>query len=376
MKQASPLWIRHLEGVVAPLDNIPLWGHTPPFPWKKVEKALKNALELDSLHLVEDKTHVFTREQMLSSLGVDPLLIPLELTPLPGVAFWAMPKSDMEKLSGFFVSLSETGNGFESHALKEGYARFLLLKSLHILNEQQAFGDFTAHVASHTELPLEALCLDLSIQINHQKLWARLICSPELVGQLYAYVPEAPSRPLRRDLRLPLAIELGKTTVSSTTLKKLKIEDLLLLDQCSFDPESGKGTALLTAGGTPLFDLRLKEAEVKILDYAFYQEEPIMSHSSQGEETPEQQESAASETEEGQTETLIAQRHIPLTVVVEAARITLPLEKVLQLKPGNILDFKVGPQLAVTLTVGGAAVARGELVKIGESVGVRILALN
>ncbi len=373
MKEAETLWIRHLEGAITPLLTVPLWGQTPPFPWEKVEKALKEALELETLHLATDKTHLLSRGEQLNGLGTDPLLLPLELTPLQGLAFWAMSKADMEKLSQLLLSPSELFEGFGSELLKEGYARFLLLKALRILNQENAFGEFTAQVGSHTELPEEALCLDLSIEIKKQKLWARLICSEALTNELHAYQPShhLPLEGLRHTLRLPLAIEIGKSALSSGQLKKLKVKDLLLLDSCSFDPAEGKGTAYLTVAETPLFALRLKEGEVKILDYALYQEEPSMAHF---EETPEKEREEGAE--ESGVETLISQRQIPLNVVVEAARLNLALDKVLHLKPGNLLDLKVGPQLTVSLTVGGALIAKGELVKIGETIGVRILALG
>ena len=54
----------------------------------------------------------------------------------------------------------------------------------------------------------------------------------------------------------------------------------------------------------------------------------------------------------------------------------MPLEKVTQLKPGNVLELGLSPEPVIHLTIGGKRVAKGELVRIGEAFGVKILTLG
>jgi flagellar motor switch protein FliN/FliY len=52
------------------------------------------------------------------------------------------------------------------------------------------------------------------------------------------------------------------------------------------------------------------------------------------------------------------------------------LEKLLQLQPGNVLDLNVRPEQGVSVTLNGKRVARAELVKLGDVLGIKILHLG
>ena len=149
---------------------------------------------------------------------------------------------------------------------------------------------------------------------------------------------------------------------------------------------------------TPILRARLKKNSLKILDYAFYYEEeiPMTNEDLPPEEEPSvedfSEEEPLSDSEEemqeesplwsekpssnGSTEKVISTQEIPLTLVVEVDRIRMPLDKLLQLSPGNILELTVRPEQGVHVTVGGKRVARAELVKIGDMLGIKILQLG
>ncbi|MBS0654315.1 MAG: FliM/FliN family flagellar motor switch protein, partial [Verrucomicrobia bacterium] len=67
---------------------------------------------------------------------------------------------------------------------------------------------------------------------------------------------------------------------------------------------------------------------------------------------------------------------IPLSLVVELAQISLSAQKLLELQPGNLLDLEIEPESGVNLVVNGKIVGRGEILKIGESIGVRVLQIG
>lgn len=94
-------------------------------------------------------------------------------------------------------------------------------------------------------------------------------------------------------------------------------------------------------GDTPLLMARMKPEGMKILDFAFYQEE-------------------APNTSE-------------LTLTAETGHILMPLDKLLHLEPGMMIDLPLRPAQGVDITLEGNKVATGELLKLGETSGVRIL---
>ncbi len=69
----------------------------------------------------------------------------------------------------------------------------------------------------------------------------------------------------------------------------------------------------------------------------------------------------------------IAITEIPMTIVVEVARLQISVQKLMQLEAGNLLELNIHPENGVDLVVNGAVIAKGELLKIGDSLGVRIL---
>ena len=67
---------------------------------------------------------------------------------------------------------------------------------------------------------------------------------------------------------------------------------------------------------------------------------------------------------------------IPLLVRVEIARISLTMEKLLQLSPGDFLELGVSTSDPVYLNVNGQRVGIGELLQLEDRVGVRIVSID
>jgi type III secretion system YscQ/HrcQ family protein len=63
---------------------------------------------------------------------------------------------------------------------------------------------------------------------------------------------------------------------------------------------------------------------------------------------------------------------VPVTLTVELGRINLPLSRLADLKPGDVLELGRHPREPVELTSGGRLVARGELVQVDTELGVRV----
>jgi flagellar motor switch protein FliN/FliY len=66
---------------------------------------------------------------------------------------------------------------------------------------------------------------------------------------------------------------------------------------------------------------------------------------------------------------------IAMPVVVEVGRIQLTVKQLLEMQPGNTLELNVHPESGVDLVVNGTCIAKGELLRIGEILGIRILEL-
>lgn len=74
-----------------------------------------------------------------------------------------------------------------------------------------------------------------------------------------------------------------------------------------------------------------------------------------------------------ETTPLVLAKDVPLLLSVELGRVELTLQKILELTPGNVLHLATHPSRTVDLMLNGNKLAEGELVEIGDAVGVRIL---
>jgi flagellar motor switch protein FliN/FliY len=216
-------------------------------------------------------------------------------------------------------------------------------------------------------------------------------------------------------------LEAGRVNLNLSEWKKIKIGDFLFLDTCSLDPDEDKGRVTLTINGSPYFRARIKQGSIKILEHPLYHEANTAmddsKHTSEDEDDifsdddlnldsdehtgdhslAATQGAAATKDATGHdvalsgehgsehTGEIIAQQphtaptpleEIPLPVVIELGRIQISMKKLLELQPGNMLDLNIHPEAGVDLVVNGKRIARGELLRIGEALGVRIQELS
>ena len=63
---------------------------------------------------------------------------------------------------------------------------------------------------------------------------------------------------------------------------------------------------------------------------------------------------------------------VPVTLTVELGRVNLPIHRLADLKPGDVLELGRHPRDPVELTSGGRLIARAELVQVDTELGVRV----
>jgi flagellar motor switch protein FliN len=376
------LLLKNLETALEEAKVIPLWGSPPPFPLDAFAKELSQVIEQEEVKIEIESTDWMGADQLLEGMGQDPSVLPFTLSPLPGEFFWVLAKSGNNKLS---TLLTSDKKGFTDPALQEGFAKFFYLNVLDVFNQLNPFGNLTATLASDCPLPEEAaLCYNICVSVGEKTFNARLICPKEtrlsFASFFQMHTPPLLSDPEHASLPVPLHIEVGSTQLRADEWSKAKVGDFLLLDRCTYDLDAKRGRGTLVLGTTPLFDVRLKDGEVKLLEPAMIQEEHTMhednpdenEHLSKMEEDTEAPLWSGEDGEKSQIEP----SQVPIHLTVEVGRLQMPLDKVTQLKPGNVLELGHSPEANVHLTIGGKRVATGELVRLGDALGVKILKIG
>nr|NGX33007.1 hypothetical protein [Candidatus Anoxychlamydiales bacterium] len=180
--------------------------------------------------------------------------------------------------------------------------------------------------------------------------------------------------------------EIGSVNLDYETLKKIQIGDFVILDKINYDVKTNKGQVTLKLGDSELFLAKVKQNKLKIIDFVKYSEETNMEKKPnekpiEPKEKPVAEKKSLSTEEivevEQQTEIQTSQiENMPITIIVEAARFKITLDKLMSMQPGNLLDLAVHPEKAVNLVVNGEQIAKGELVNLGDTLGVRILEMG
>ncbi len=407
MTIATPLsWIKQTREGAAACQKIPLWGSPPAFPSDKLCDILKKELAVEDFGFSVSGTGLLEPENFLTPFGSHPKLVFLQLSPLSGYLVWILSEESIKEMTALLLNRQGTKGTFDAK-IQEGFYEFLILETIREIGNLKTYPGLQLLLLEEKKLP-EADCLgtDISISLEGRSFPARLLLSPECsLGFTEHFAQktfDCKSAASFSSIDIPLSLEVGSCLLEQSEWAEIKKGDFLILDRCSYDPQTDKGTAILSLAEKPCFIVKMKKNGLKILDYAVYHgdlqtmNEKFVSESPE-EETPipvpaegdankediTVEESSELTKEEEQDskiaitspppEVLTSPEKIPFPIVVEIGRIQMSLEKLLQLTPGNILEMQIRPSEGVYLTVHGKKIARGELTKIGEVLGVKIL---
>lgn len=424
-------WIKQVSPAILEQDQTPLFGKGPAFPWEKLSNELSHIFQTQSIRVKPHNSQWLDPGQIMEGLGEAPSSLNFSVSPLAGTLTWLMPKQDVETL--MYSLLSQNPHHFEviDPDFEQGFYHFLAAQVVQIIGKI----DFDKNLSPslHVEpvsFEKPCFCIDLLLQLSNRELNGRVVLSPELCQ---SWREKFANRQLAIDYDSPLAqklqtivhLEAGRTELSREEWEHVTPGDFIVLDFCSYEPDSDKGRVMLTVEGVPLFRARLKQGSLKILEFPLYHEVGTsMSKKEHEDEEEDFEESEVEETEEedfdededeededededeeedeedlteesevegkekapspkgaqaaapaakAEKNEVVKPEELSLTIVVEVGRVQVSIQKLMKLQPGNVLDLSVYPENGVDLIVNGRCVGKGELLKVGETLGVRVL---
>jgi flagellar motor switch protein FliM/N len=333
-KEIPPEWMKRLKQGLLEANLLPAFEEEFPFPWQEAGVAIGRALQIDDLQISLVQKNYKEPSELLHGMGDKVSLSGIELSPTDGTFFLALADRTVSDLVLQTMTTTPMREGFSGSKLKEGFYTFILLKVLDALDSLHLFKNGSLRLSSLATLPEEkALCLDIAISLPNKNFQARLIFPQTFIDAFKATGPFQQETLHSLNVDVTLRGEVGHTKLAD---EELHVGDFIVLDKCSYDVSENKGSVTLKVGKTPFVLARLKTEGVKILDLAAMPEE------------------------EG-------------TLIAEIDPIQLPFQTLLNLKPDTMLDFNLHPEQGVTLYKGDQMIGKGELLKLGETLGVRLL---
>lgn len=411
---AAPMeWKQLIADVLQEAKVIPLWGSPPPFLWEQFSQELGKKLNLPGLQAKCLKISFNKKADALKGLGTNPIVTPIAIAPLEGTAFWAISKDDAQIITQAALQPPSHKEPVEP-SLAQGYYQFLLLQALRAIYEIEAYPDLNIRIGEEESLQGASFMIcEIALAWEKGRIYGKLLFSQALLAELRNFYRVDSSEFLRSPeaahIPMSLRIVIGHSQLPLSEWQQASPGDFLRLDRCTLAPAKEKGyngKARLALHETPLFDVAIKNGKVSLLDYSFYQEEPDAMkdeyldegepHEGEEEFQPEEEtgeieeEEIAEEAAEEEAPLpekatraeptpgsedlrhIVATSEIPITLIVEIGRLRMNLDKLLQLQPGNVLELAEHADAGVSLFSGGKCVATGELVALGETVGVKI----
>ncbi|KIA78760.1 Type III secretion basal body protein [Parachlamydia acanthamoebae] len=449
-------WLKNLSPEFVRKDEVPLFGYPPAFPWEAFAQQFAETFQLKEAAFIPSLPEWKNEKNLFSDFGEPYVIREFRISSIEGPVWWVMSQQDLLFLMGFLLK-NQTHPEFEAdHDFLNAFVQFLSLELIHAFKSVEFDYSLSIQIKDPASQPEgNSLCVDVTAKVSPEhSVKGRLILSDQFYKEWKAHYAQANENAMYQTpnadyLEVVVHLEAGKTTLKAGEWKKLALGDLLILDSCSLKPGEDAGRVLLTINGKPFFRGKLKQGNLKILEYPLYHEvtEPMAKNHSEydeDEEYDEHEESEFEETEEDETdyededededytddedeeytedesaldhdeETEIEDHEheeseveesteheaeeeshveaekastaskqtapsiddIPLVITAEVGRIQMTVKKLVELQPGNLLELNVHPEDGIDLVVNGKRVARGELLSIGDALGVRVLEIG
>jgi flagellar motor switch protein FliN/FliY len=422
-------WLRKIPSVFAQLDEIPLLGRCPPFPLDKVISLVTKTLNLKQLHVQLFDFEWRTKENLFSGLGDSLMPLNIFFPRIEGTVFWVMAEKDIVGLMSQILLEGKELLASLDKDYQAGFYRFLAIEVLDAIQKASWDSKLTPQLLGSTDLPDDVmLSFDISVELQNEKSLGRIFFPSALQKSIKKHFLTQASKdlyisPLSHKLQLTVHLEVGSTAISAREWSTVNLGDFLILDQCSILPGEEKGRVMLTIEGHPFFRGKIKDGNIKILEHPLYYEVNMKSPTPEDEEEEfedeeeeieedeyeeedeeieededddedededDDEDDDEDEDEDEEKETLVqavknsvkqeskatSPNDIPLSMVIEVGRLKMTVQTLLDMKPGNLLELNIHPENGVDLVINGSRVGKGELLQIGEVLGVRVLEIG
>lgn len=409
-------WISEIDQALLALDEKPQFGPSKAFSWESLESELQGNFHKSDLTISHKVKGWMTPDQLWPELGSKQLPLAIEWAPLQALSYFTTDEQSLKELMGELFDSKEVASYFYDASLANSFYQYFSLELLHALEKQKFAAPATARIGEPPEdlkgvLGAHAyFVIDVGLTISGRTFWGRILLSERFRKEWKSYFSQQMENKLSEEMRQKIMVELGLgvgyTRLSLSEWKSVKKGDFVLLDHCSYDPDAHSGGVVLTLNQKPIFRGRFKDEGIKITNYPVYEEvtkdmeeeydedddlyglnesefeeeEELFKDLDEQEETKEEEEEVLEESSfrpevKPSEEKAIKPEEIPLHITVEVGRIRMTAQELIGLAPGNLLELNVSPEQGVDLVVNGKKIGRGELMRIGDVLGVRILSL-
>ncbi|MEF9496771.1 type III secretion system cytoplasmic ring protein SctQ [Chlamydia sp. 04-14] len=365
--EPSASWLKSRNDFLSSLVKTEEGISLPSFPKDLCQRRLKEKFRLEETSLTIQPRGSLSAAQAVQDFGTHLLVQSFLAQPLdPGTFFFVTSEADLQSFMVAVFNDSSLASYFYEKDKLLGFHYYFCAELCKLLQELAWLPSLSARVVGDARFSSKDLqgsyqAVDITCGLDGKYTRFRLLFPEAVCDSCKQFLSASDQNFDIHQLDptpLTMSVEVGYCQLTQEEWQQVVHGSFILLDSCLYDPDTEESGGLLTIQGHQFFGGRFVDqtsGEFKITSYpSLQQEEPA-------EETPEAALPAA-----------------PLPgsckLVAEASRYSLTVEEFLKLTQGSILNLNgIHPSRGVDLILNGAKVGRGEIVSLGDVLGIRVL---
>lgn len=364
--EPSASWLKSKNDLLSSLNQGKQDVSLPLFPKKKLEDLLKDKFRLEECEVTISARGSVSASQIAHEFGNRVLIQPLSAQPLEkGAVFFLSSEEDLQRVMEIVFGDASLASYFYEKDKLLGFHYYFMAEMCNYLQECGWPPAVTVKVTEEAQFSTRFLTENYHTVV--------VTCILDAVPIHFAFlVPESTYESSKQffagqnievdvsqmDLMqsISMIVEVGDCKLTQEELKQVSVGSFILLDSCLYDPDSGDSGAYLSIHGTQFFGGRFlnRSGEFKITSFPTLQKE-------------------TEEDSDHKEETTASDYH---KLVAEVAHYTITLDEFLKLSSGSTLQFQgQHPALGVDLVIDGEKRGRGEIISVGDVLGIRVISL-
>jgi len=287
-------WLKSIDPELVEADTIPLLGMAPKFPWDQFSGILAKTFEIESLKVAPGEIRWRKSEELYHDLGDQTYIQKLTLSSFQGEVAFIIDQEDLRTIIYTLLNKAQPAElQIYDEEIEKGLYRFLALEAVRAFCESDFDKTLNPHLLGDQNLQYETMLgLDINITLLGRSFGVRLLISQEFQQSWNEHYSERSiDTPVNHDLLEKLVtalhLKIGEVALSRDELNTLKEGDFVLLDQCTYDPSSKQGEAVLTLDGSPKVRGSLERNRLTVQKAPLFHEEIALLAKEKGEKTHE-----------------------------------------------------------------------------------------
>lgn len=362
--EPSPSWIKLRDNFLSSLGKAEKNIILPSFPKLDCEQKVKEMFRLEEVNLAIHAKGALSAADAVQDFGTRVLVQPCFAKPFEaGDFFFVTSEEDLQQLMVLVFDDPSLASYFYEKDKLLGFYYYFLAEICKVVRGLSWLSGLAAKVSgdllfSARGLPSTVHFVEIACSLDGKTIRFGLLFPEETYLSCQKYLESQkqgfdistvdPMTPLT------LSVDVGYCRLSQNEISQVVPGGFILLDSCLFDPDSGDSGAILSVGDKQFFGGRFLQpgsGEFKITSF------PNLQPDSSSFGNPFSPPPVAG-----------------VKLVAEVAQYALTVEEFYKLTHGSVLDFYgMHPSRGVDLMLDGHKFGRGEIISLGDVLGIRVL---